>query len=515
MKPIDLALPEKFPGFRSRQLEIAAKVNASAKYAYLLDAPTGVGKSLIAATIQRLAKKNIVYVCTTKQLQDQLINDFPYAKTVKGRGNYPCLKFPGMFPDISAEECNHSDNNECKFHMKCPYIVAKREARGAPIAVLNMAYFLSEVNFVGMFSGYDLLVVDEFDTLEDQLMNHVEVQITKAQLDRLDVPPPRYKTKFESWVEWARPTLLKFQAELRELEAQTDKDGAWTTVDIQLLRRKRNVGRLVTKLAFFVREVDQNWVWYPGADKWTFKPVWVSKYAQNAVWKHAKKVLGMSATILDPKQVSVNTGLFTDNKTYDYMQMPSPFPKENRPVYYEPCANVINKQMDVALPMLAKALQNILDKHPDERILVHTRSYKVRDYLVKRLANPRIMTHSTADRSAKLEQFKTSDKPLVLMSPSMDRGVDLPEEECRVVVICKMPYPDLGDLQVSRRVHASKDGNKWYAHKTVSAVVQMSGRAVRSETDYAVTYILDSQFEKIYNEHRDLFPKWWKEAVIM
>ncbi len=515
MKPADLGLPEKFPNFRARQLEISAKVNASSKYAYLLDAPTGVGKSLIAATVQKLLKKNICYVCTTKQLQDQLMNDFPYARTVKGRGNYKCLKFPNMYPDISAEECNHTTAKPCLLHNTCPYIVAKRTARSAPIAVLNMAYFLSEVNFVGMFSGYDLLVIDEFDTAESQLMSFTELVITQRQLQRLNVPPPRFKTKFESWVEWANATLSVTVKELAAMEAVSDEKSSWSTEDIKTIRRKRDLGRLVSKLHFFVREVDKTWVWYPGADRWSFKPVWVSKYASGMLWRHAKKVLGMSATILDPKQVSVNTGLFYENRKYDYLQMPSPFPKENRPVYYEPAANVVNKQIDVALPMLAKALQGILDKHPDEKILVHTVSYKVRDYLTKRIASDRFITHAAVDRATKLEIFKKSPKPLVLLSPSMDRGIDLPEEECRVVVICKMPYPDLGDTQVNRRVHASLDGNNWYAHKTVSTVVQMAGRGVRSEEDYAATYILDRQFERMYNEHRNMFPAWFREAVIM
>jgi len=97
----------------------------------------------------------------------------------------------------------------------------------------------------------------------------------------------------------------------------------------------------------------------------------------------------------------------------------------------------------------------------------------------------------------------------------MDRGVDLPEEQCRVVIIAKMPYPDLGDPQTNKRVHASVDGSNWYAHKTISSVIQMSGRAVRSESDYAETHILDRQFGKLYSEHRMMFPAWFREAVIM
>lgn len=516
IKPEAFGLPEKFSEFRNKQLETAAKVNASNRYAYLLDAPTGIGKSLIAATVQKLSGKQAIYTCTTKQLQDQLVADFPYARTLKGRNNYRCLKYPNLFPDISAEECTHKPPaNECEYSGKCPYMVAKHEALDAPLAVLNMSYFLSEANFVGMFSGRDLLIIDEFDTTEDQLMSYVEVLITTRMIDRLDVPPPRFKTKFESWIEWASTTLRIIEPELHQLEELTSGEGTWDMVDFQALKRKRDLSRMVSKLRFFVKEVDKNWVWSAGADRWSFKPVWVSKYAHGVLWQHAKKIVGMSATILDPKQVASNTGLVLGERHYEYMEMPSPFPKKNRPVYFEPCANVISREMDNALPAVANALRNIMNKHPDDHILVHTVSYKVRDAIMKTIKSKRLITHSSRDRADVLDRFKASKQPLVLVSPSMDRGVDLPDEACRVVVICKMPYPDLGDPQTSRRVHASKDGNNWYAHKTISTIVQMAGRGVRSETDYAITYILDNQFKRLFNEHRRMFPSWFKEAVVM
>lgn len=516
MKPTDLYLPEKFTVFRPRQLETAAKVNTSKKFAYLLDAPTGIGKSLIAATVQRLSNKRMIYTCTTKQLQDQLVRDFPYAKTIKGRGNYKCLKYPQMFPEITAEECTHKPPaSMCDYHSACPYMVAKMEAMNSPMAILNIAYFLSEANFVGMFSGRDLLVVDEFDTTEDQLMNFVEVVITQWQLKRLDVAPPKFKTKFESWVEWANLTLRALLPELARLEEMTSGEGTWDTLDIRDLRRKRELSRIVSKLRFFVKEVNKNWVWYSGPDRWSFKPIWVSRYATGFLWQHAKKVLGMSATILDPKQVAANVGFALGGKDFEYSSMTSPFPKQNRPVYYEPCADVTSKKMDTALPALAVAVRKIIDSKPDEHILVHTVSYKVRDYLMKNIIDKRIITHTTKDRAKVLDRFKTSKQPLVLISPSMDRGVDLRDDECRVVIIAKVPYPDLGDPQTNKRVHASVDGNNWYIHKTISTIVQMSGRAVRSESDYAETHILDRQFGRIFSEHRTMFPSWWREAVIL
>ncbi len=511
LKPPDLGLPDKFSTYRQGQLEIAAKAAACKKYAFLLDAPTGVGKSLIAATIQKILDENVVYVCTTKQLQDQLLQDFPYARTLKGRSNYPCLKYAKMFPRITAEECTKSESNPCEQEDQCPYMVAKRAALSAPIAVLNTSYFLTEANRVGSFSGTKYLIIDEFDAIEDTLMSFVEVLITKKMLDRLELEQPKYKTKFESWVEWSRSAIRILEPRLASIH--NELESAWSTVDFDLMREEKNLSRLIGKLRFFIKEVDRNWVWYPGTDRWSFKPTWIAKYSQENLWKHAEKVLGMSATILDPFQMSRNVGL--DINSYEYKALQSPFPKENRPVYYEPVASVVNKNMDNALPLLTKKIQDIMDQYPNDKILVHTVSYKIRNHLKNTLDRHRTITHDSFNRTEILGAFKISPKPLVLLSPSMDRGVDLPQDECRVVIIAKMPFGDLGDPQVNKRVHASRDGNSWYAHKTVSKIIQMCGRGVRSETDYAATYIIDEQFKRIYTDNRRFFPGWFRESVVM
>jgi len=341
-------------------------------------------------------------------------------------------------------------------------------------------------------------------------MSFVDVLVTQKQLDRLEIEPPKYKTKFESWVDWAKEAVGILKPRLASI--QNELEGSWATTDFALMKEEKELSRLLSKLTFFVREVDKNWVWYPQQDQWSFKPVWVSKYAENAFWKHTKKVLMMSATILDYMQVSRNVGL--DVNKVSYKALPSPFPKENRPVYLDYAALVTNKTMREALPSLVEKVRAIMQQHPDDHILVHCVTYKIMDYMRQFLDKKRIMTHSTFDRTQVLEAFKRSREPKVLLSPSMDRGVDLPGDECRVVVIAKVPYGDLGDPQISKRVHASKDGNTWYAHKAVSKIIQMAGRAVRSKDDWASTYILDEKFDDLYRDYKKMFPSWFKEAII-
>jgi len=53
----------------------------------------------------------------------------------------------------------------------------------------------------------------------------------------------------------------------------------------------------------------------------------------------------------------------------------------------------------------------------------------------------------------------------------------------------------------------------WYAWQTALRLVQTYGRSVRSETDHAATYVLDSQFTWFLQQHRDLFPEYFLEAI--
>jgi Rad3-related DNA helicase len=95
----------------------------------------------------------------------------------------------------------------------------------------------------------------------------------------------------------------------------------------------------------------------------------------------------------------------------------------------------------------------------------------------------------------------------------MDRGIDLPDDLCRVQVVAKIPYPNIKDRRINARMR-SKGGSVWYRMQTIRSLVQMTGRGVRSETDRAVTYILDQQFGiNLWRQGRFLFPSWWSEAL--
>ena len=114
----------------------------------------------------------------------------------------------------------------------------------------------------------------------------------------------------------------------------------------------------------------------------------------------------------------------------------------------------------------------------------------------------RLLTHESANRDTVLKQHMTSSEPTVLVSPSMMEGVDLSDELSRFQIICKLPFPYLGDAVVKKRLEKNKE---WYAYSTAKSLIQSLGRSIRNETDHAESYILDADWSMFYSKNRKMF----------
>jgi Rad3-related DNA helicase len=168
-----------------------------------------------------------------------------------------------------------------------------------------------------------------------------------------------------------------------------------------------------------------------------------------------------------------------------------------------------------------EAVRSVIAGHPGEKGLIHAQNYVIAQALMAGVGSDRLITHGPKDRALVLARFKASADPLVLVSPSMTTGVDLPYEACRFQVVAKLPFPDRGDPQVRRRLEVGPDGTpggapgeRWYAWATACGLIQACGRGVRAEDDYCATYILDSNLGWFRRAYHNLFPRWFTEAWV-
>lgn len=471
-----------------------------------IDGPTGSGKTLIGEMIrQGLDVGHAAYVCSDKHLQDQFVRDFPYAKVLKGRSNYPTQFMP--WPEYTASDCASPDPCDlCDEREACPYQVAKKEASDAGLAVVNTAYFLTEGNYVGRLAGsagWDLVIVDEADDLERVMMGHVQVKLGNRKITRAGLTAPKkgsHYSTIRSWLlEQMVPALVTEATRMRT----TDRAGAK-----KLLREAKN-------LEWVAKEVEAGgWVRDEYGEGLLLKPVRVDRYGQEKLWRHGKKWLCMSATLISTDEIEQSLGWTAGSSK---ITVPMTFDVSNRQINVAPVANMTRKEKDIAWPLMAVSIERVLNRHPGERVLVHTVSYDLAEFLraTVRTDRTKFAYKSSAEKLESLSKF-TRCPGGVMFAPSMDRGVDLRDDDCRVVIVAKVPFPNLGDKQVSERMRDGRAGELWYAVQTVRSLVQMTGRAVRNENDWATSYILDRQFvTNVWKKNKHLLPKWWQDALNM
>jgi Rad3-related DNA helicase len=239
-----------------------------------------------------------------------------------------------------------------------------------------------------------------------------------------------------------------------------------------------------------------------------FKPIDVSQFAEQYLLRLGHKVLFMSATLLSSDKFLKTLGINSDEAVG--LRLPSPFPVEHRPILHVPMGKMTVKEIDRTLPVIARAVEKILEQHKNEKGIIHTHSYKISNYLKKNIKSKRLLFPNPENRDKMLKKHLKSKDPTVLVSPSMTEGVDLEGDASRFQVLCKIPYPYLGDKLIKKRMHKWK---WWYPFQTAKTIIQSIGRSVRSKEDKAVTYILDSDWERFYNNNLDLFPKDFSECI--
>ena len=101
-----------------------------------------------------------------------------------------------------------------------------------------------------------------------------------------------------------------------------------------------------------------------------------------------------------------------------------------------------------------------------------------------------------------------STRPTVLISPSLHTGLDLKDDYARFQILVKVPYPSKGDRWTDTK---REQDPGWYNWQTALRLVQTCGRSVRSQDDWAITYVLDSAFSQFVRNNR--LPYWFMEAV--
>ena len=538
-----------------------------------LEAPTGFGKSAVAVALARFLGSS--HICTsTKDLQTQYNRDFPYLSEVKGRNNFPCIVKEDMGIRESCEygPCLKDDDFDCiyktrmsdydvksegtiyenleinKYALKKYYDKAKEHSQLVRIewkpceyyhqkwisiksshTIYNYKYFLSDLFYSSGVNKRKLLILDEAHTLESEVSSFKNIIFSKESLIRffpkIDLPDSK-QTDVETWIDFC--TRLKEQfTRYVEKAANILGSGGTSTVQDDIYVSEKNLIDAINyekNLLTFLEDLrinKENWlvtnITKNEIDnklaRIKLEPLVVSSYFTDIFDKGSVSLL-MSATILSKENLCKAVGLKNEDVKFIRVEN-SDFPIKNRPIYLMNVAWLNARTMSESLPNIVKVLDNLLSVHKNDKGIIHTTSYSqvqfIKNNLSKANLSRLIETNPKFDRNEMILKHTQSEKPTVLISPSMFLGVDLKDDLSRFQIIVKVPYPDLTDKKIS----VLKQRNpKWYEWNTILRLIQAYGRSVRNADDYANTYILDSSVSFLLKNGKEMIPKWFSEAII-
>lgn len=501
---IDPAALKHFPfdNPRDAQLETISEIidaiNQGFKY-IILEAGTGTGKSAIAATLANIYDSS--YILTiTKQLQDQYLKDFEDFTLVKGRSNFKCKSY---LEDNVLQSCDEGkcivEGHMCKYSMKnenpptCPYYRQKCIALNSKSVIANYHYMFLELNYVKDFTKRDLLICDEAHNLESMLMTQLKLEFSKKELKEYIKYDLTYDEiydlnngSYSDWIHFIDEIKSKYIKELSKIENVSKVE---LLQKISSLKQKINdCNRFITNINFdphsWIVDFDEEF------EILEFKPIKIENYAVNSLFDYADVCLFMSATILDYNLFAKWLGIPAD-EIYA-IRRKTPFDNRRNPIIVPSGYNLSRFNIKVNAPKTIGLIEKILNDHKGEKGIIHTVSGQCMSYLMDNVNDNRLIAHNNKNRSEVLEEFRQSPNPLVLVSPSMDEGVDLPGDECRFQIVYKIPYPDLGSKQVKARMQIDSD---WYDYKTSLRLVQTHGRGMRYEDDFCKTYFIDNRLK--------------------
>jgi len=525
----------------------------------ILDAPVGSGKSIIGmavAWILNQEDKRGYILASDIALQEQYEKDFKRANlqwgSIKGIDNYMCTD---NMEKNSLGTCRIRNKRAKSMHCysTCPYFSARDFASQSPTALLNYAYWLIMMNYVNQsiedtpFPPRDFTICDEGHKILDIIQNHYSPRFDSKTLEKLeklthffalyklydhtkdfqnikDDINSLYKTDnqddlHEILIEIKnnlqhnyRVTWEKFKEKVKTDYPHDDPPKEWKEA-LRLCDWVKDLHCKVDDYNDIIEKTStRNIVKNPtGKDELTFNCLEESYMMHKYFHAWTGFTVLMSATFADPLKYMRSIAL----GNVKYIKMQSHFDFTRSPIYFYNKRRMTFKEIEGNLPWLYETINEILDKHNDDNGIIHTASYDLAFKIFNGLSHKnkrRVLVYNgTEEKRQVLAMLKTS-KNKILMGPSLLEGLDLKDDWSRFQIFAKVPYLSLGDKFVAAKLKINPD---WYREKAILNILQGTGRSVRSEKDWAITYILDAAMSDLIHNSRKSFPLEFMQRIVV
>lgn len=554
-----LSLLEKFPtNFKPRDIQkkIISEIEEKFDNGYkkiILCAPTGVGKSLVGATVSQFFDSSFT-VTASKHLQDQYIRDVSFLKPVKGKQNFHCLKMMesekvtnsrrAMRWGLTCEkgQCQEkvSKNGKeiteiCKFKPSiqkikekeidpemCPYYIQKYEALAANHSLWNYHAYFQIMKFnQKLFADYlerNVSIFDEAHKIEDQIIQFIGIDIFSGQIEECNLNQEKYDySDLDSMVQLIDDMAFSYAKKIKEIR---ESDSFQKNPDYDLLSKlerryeraaKSRIDILEDKENFIVNDPETD---YNGNFRMiSIKPIDVSKFSKK--FFNTEFQVFMSATI-DKNSFCENMGINQGDVAF-VDTLKSPFPLENRQIDFLNVRRLSYGSTEEDEMQVIKTIDKIMDEHSNERGIILTSSIP-RCRKILRFLSPKNTKRIRICHSFNLEgksqedilKEHAKDTTGVLLSSSLWEGVDLKDDLSRFQIIAKIPYPNYKEKRTKAKMAKFP---LWYTSQTLTKLLQGFGRSIRNQDDYAKTYVLDSAVNHVLFKAQSMIPRAYYDVL--
>lgn len=229
----------------------------------------------------------------------------------------------------------------------------------------------------------------------------------------------------------------------------------------------------------------------------------------------------MSATIGGYDAFAENVGVkyleqeFEDpEEEIQFTQIPSTFEFDKSPVYFLNRYKMSYKEKENSLKSLKPIIYKICQtQFYGQRGMIQTGSYANAKEIYDNAPSDvqhRMLLYNNAKEKQQMITIHQMSKETILIGPTLVEGIDLPGDQCRFIIILKVPYPVIVDEYVKRKMELFP---MWYNSTTSNIIIQGIGRGNRFKEDYCTTYILDACFLSLYNATKSQYAKELQERI--
>lgn len=599
--------------FREHQLEciidIIQNVINHGNHNYVIEAPTGSGKSLIniisAGVLAEEFDITSYILVSDLSLWEQYANFLnKYKKTgiamLKGKiGNYKCML---NGEDITMADCKiaglswasmYNRNTIEKFGYECaytcPYVKARKKALKSKVCLMTYQLFIQmfkklnpDDNNPYQFKYRDVLFCDECHNIpnivETRVHAHMKEKDLNTILDIYDYVSKQieelglFKNEFEeefdipNGIEWVnkytrQDIIDKFNNIWKVLsnpETKKHEDDIMTEEYHNMLNeivpvcediRNRIQLYKANKIPISKDEMKlfgiTNWFWdyalefdeYYGLIEVCGKEYQLKEISPNTrkdegpvvtfrclkedylvykyLLKKAEYKVMLSATVGGKESFDENMGFsYTEDLESLMVRIPSTFDFKESPIHFLNKFKMSLKERDISFNHLKTIIYSICKtKFQNQRGLIQTGSYNIAQRLYNEAPpeiKSRMLLYNGSREKITMIKIHQLSENTILVGPTLNEGIDLPGDECRFIIILKVPYPNLGDRYVKEKI---KFFPLWYNSSTSNEIIQGIGRGIRYNGDWCVTYIFDACFWNLYNSTLDQYSPELQERI--